>query len=235
MCVDDDPEILDLCELYMGKSKKIKVIKVASPRKALDIFRAAPVDAIISDYRMPEMDGIALLKQVRALSETVPFVLLTGKGDEEVAMVAMNLGANLYIKKSGSPREKFLDMENQILRCVEAAQSHALLADSLALWKYLCQKAPIPIAIFSSHLVCEYGNDLFLGSVPDGRAVAGLTLEELFPGAPGAWDEAISWLRSVLEMKGAQKGDPGAWDVQVFDEPAKKRVLIIYGITPGGG
>jgi DNA-binding response OmpR family regulator len=64
---------------------------------ALDILKNSPegrIETIVSDYQMPGTNGLELLKQVRDLNETIPFILFTGKGREEIAIEALEHGAD---------------------------------------------------------------------------------------------------------------------------------------------
>jgi CheY-like chemotaxis protein len=65
--------------------------------EAITKLQARRYDGIISDYQMPDMDGIAFLKYVRAHYECLPFILFTGRGREEVVIDAVNNGADFYI------------------------------------------------------------------------------------------------------------------------------------------
>ena len=60
-----------------------------------------PLDLIISDYNMPEMDGLGLLRAVRGhpTVRKVPFILLTGRGDKELVVKAAQSGVNNYLVK----------------------------------------------------------------------------------------------------------------------------------------
>jgi len=64
-----------------------------------NLFKKYCPDLIISDVRMPNMDGIELLESIRKISKDVIIVFITGHGNEELALQALQLGANNYIKK----------------------------------------------------------------------------------------------------------------------------------------
>jgi two-component system chemotaxis response regulator CheY len=70
-------------------------------KKALDTVTTQPLDLIISDFNMPEMDGIGLLQAVRGnpAVRKVPFILLTGRGDRELVVKAAQAGVNNYLIK----------------------------------------------------------------------------------------------------------------------------------------
>ena len=59
---------------------------------------------------MPGMDGIKFLKAVRAQYPVLPFIIFTGRGREEVAMEALNCGADRYIQKGGDPKSQFTEL-----------------------------------------------------------------------------------------------------------------------------
>ena len=60
-------------------------------------------DAVISDYQMPDVDGLQYLKKVRGTDKDLPFVLFTGRGREEVVIEAYNSGVSFYVQKGGDP------------------------------------------------------------------------------------------------------------------------------------
>ena len=80
-------------------------------------------DAIVSDYQMPGMDGIGFLKEVRSSGNTVPFILFTGRGREEVVIQALNEGANFYLQKGGDPIAQFAELSHKIQIAVEHHRS----------------------------------------------------------------------------------------------------------------
>jgi signal transduction histidine kinase len=72
---------------------------------------------------MPEMDGITLLKQIRARTRDLPFILFTGKGREEVVIEALNNGADFYLQKGGDPKAQFTELEHKIRQAIRQHES----------------------------------------------------------------------------------------------------------------
>ncbi|MFB6137606.1 MAG: GAF domain-containing protein [Halobacteriaceae archaeon] len=100
LVVDDDPEVLGLLREWLDRSDhEFAVETTTDPTAALERFRAEPVDCVVSDYQMPEMTGVDLLRAVREVDPEVPFVLFTGHGSEAVASEAINAGVTRYVTK----------------------------------------------------------------------------------------------------------------------------------------
>ncbi len=92
LIVDDDPDVRGAIRRAL-RGSEYAVIEAADGPVGLAIFRTNPIDVVISDYEMPEMDGLEFLQRVRLHDPRVLRVLLTGHADLQVAMRALNEGA----------------------------------------------------------------------------------------------------------------------------------------------
>jgi signal transduction histidine kinase/DNA-binding NarL/FixJ family response regulator len=117
--VDDDPDLLEVGRLFLERSGNIRIETALSAEEGLNKLRTTPYDIVISDYQMPGMDGIAFLKVVRTRYPKLPFVIFTGRGREEVAIEALNSGADRYIQKGGDPRSQFTELIHTVKDSVE--------------------------------------------------------------------------------------------------------------------
>ncbi|HPJ30528.1 MAG TPA: PAS domain S-box protein [Methanothrix sp.] len=137
LMVDDDPDILELSAIFLERSGYIKVDGAESAACALKrlLGGTGPYDVVISDYAMPEMDGIAFLKAVRSQNPHLPFILFTGKSREEVVIEALNSGADYYMQKDGNPQVLFAELSHQIRQAAdrEKARKADLVQRDLAL------------------------------------------------------------------------------------------------------
>ena len=99
LIVDDEQNMQSVLRiLFQSKGYNTKV--AANGREAIEVLSSHdPVDLVISDLKMPEMDGIALLKQIKILWPALPFILITAYGTIERAVEAMKLGAVDFITK----------------------------------------------------------------------------------------------------------------------------------------
>jgi len=87
-------------------------------------------DVIVSDYQMPEIDGIEFLRQLREEENPVPFIIFTGKGREDAVIEAYNTGADFYLAKGGNPRAMFLDLTHKIEQVVTRRRAEEALRKS---------------------------------------------------------------------------------------------------------
>lgn len=98
--VDDEEMVLTSLQAYLNLETDYEVHTFSSARAALDYLQSGHVDLVISDYLMPEMDGITFLSKVRDLHPEAPRIILTGYADKENAIKGINeVGLYQYIEK----------------------------------------------------------------------------------------------------------------------------------------
>jgi len=108
LCVDDEESLLEQSEIYLEQFlDEAEVDTSSSVNNALDKINKNDYSIIISDYFMEPKDGIDFLEELRENDDDTPFVIFTGKGREEIAMQALNLGANQYVQKGGDPKSQY--------------------------------------------------------------------------------------------------------------------------------
>jgi PAS domain S-box-containing protein len=128
--VDDEEVLLDLGRIYLEQGGEFSVVTADSTRKGLDFLASHPVDLIISDYQMPDIDGLAFLKIVREKYPDTPFILFTGRGREEVVIEAINNGADFYLQKGGEPKAQFAELKHKIKTAIERRSAINALRES---------------------------------------------------------------------------------------------------------
>ena len=96
--VDDDPKAGELM-LRFSENAAFTCKVFQNPALALSEFKQHGADLIVSDLRMPGMSGTDLLQAVRAINDSVPFIIITGYANVDDAIEALRLGANDFIKK----------------------------------------------------------------------------------------------------------------------------------------
>ncbi len=98
LLVDDEIEFLETLVKRL-KKRKLNVTSVESGRKALEVIQSDPIDVVVLDVRMPDMDGLETLKEIKRIKPSIEVIMLTGHASVEVAIQGMELGAFDYLMK----------------------------------------------------------------------------------------------------------------------------------------
>ena len=111
LIVDDEKDFVELFSLRL-KGRGERVYTAFSGKQALEVLKETSIDVVILDVRMPEMDGIDTLKQIKALYPIVEVILLTGHGSTETAVEGLKSGAFDYLMKPADFEEINIKLEN---------------------------------------------------------------------------------------------------------------------------
>ncbi|MDF1614782.1 sigma-54-dependent transcriptional regulator [Desulfurivibrio dismutans] len=98
LVVDDEPNYLVILSELL-RDEGYETFTAASAEEALKIARQTDLDLIITDMRMPGMDGLELLKTVKSINPSLPVIMITAFGEVEKAVAAMRTGAFNYLTK----------------------------------------------------------------------------------------------------------------------------------------
>ena len=90
LVVDDEHDILTALGAFLEGALGVEVVRAESGKAALAALGKQPVDLVISDFRMPQMNGLEFLQQVQAKYPGIPRVMLTAFPDMELAIRALN-------------------------------------------------------------------------------------------------------------------------------------------------
>ena len=132
LCVDDEPSILSALK-RLFRSQGFAILTANSGKEALEMLAAEPVDLVISDMRMPEMDGAQFLGEVFARWPETTRILLTGYADATTTIAAINRGHIWrYVSKPWN--------DDELLQAVHQALAHQKLARENAQLTQLTQR-----------------------------------------------------------------------------------------------
>ncbi|HAE35552.1 MAG: sigma-54-dependent Fis family transcriptional regulator [Chitinophagales bacterium] len=115
LVIDDDPTFCRMLEGFLQR-KGMDAKGVFSGEEALLTMEKETFDIILSDYRLPEKDGIELLDEIREHHGPVPFIIMTSYADIRIAVRAMKLGAYDYVTKPVNPDEILLSIKGAMER-----------------------------------------------------------------------------------------------------------------------
>ncbi|WP_321506201.1 PAS domain S-box protein [uncultured Methanoregula sp.] len=142
--VDDEPDLPDLARLFLEGTGAFTVTLARSGEEGLGLIARQDFDAIVSDYQMPEMDGIDFLKNVRKSHGNIPFILFTGRGREDVVIEAINNGVDFYLRKGSDPQAQFAELAQGIRQAVDRRSPEELRdADGQSRESEKRQKEPV--------------------------------------------------------------------------------------------
>ena len=111
LIVDDEEDFLHTLAKRLEK-RKLKVLKAESGEAALEVIRRESVDVVALDVRMQGMDGIDVLRAIKALDPEIEVVMLTGHASVEVAVEGMEEGAFDYLMKPVSIDELLFKLQD---------------------------------------------------------------------------------------------------------------------------
>jgi serine phosphatase RsbU (regulator of sigma subunit) len=190
MVVDDEEMVTTTLATYLELETDYDVLTFQSPLEALEQLKKKTVDLIISDFLMPDMDGLVFLREVKKLHPEITTILLTGYADKENAIKGINeVGLYQYIEKPWDNdhlklvirngittrnlrellQKKIKEMDNLLLERDKLAQENKMLQEELALARNV-QESLLPkefpsskgISIFGKYLpALQVGGDFY--------------------------------------------------------------------------
>jgi len=170
--VDDEEGLLEIAKEFLELEGDMSVDTVSSVDTALKLISGTTYDAIISDYQMPEMDGIRFLKLMRSNGADTPFILFTGRGREEVVIEALKNGADHYIKKGGDPMAQYAELANLVRQTVRRKEAEEAIRYNATRFRALIENTRdlVTIIDWSGYIVY---------SSPSTKNALGYTMDEI--------------------------------------------------------
>jgi len=130
LIVDDEPGMLEICQEILEELGEVSIATCSRATQALDQIRENGVDLLVTDIRMPGMNGVELLEAARKEDPNVPVLLLTAYPTVETAVEALRLGASDYLIKPFHP-DQLLEVSRRLLENLRLRSEHRLLARQL--------------------------------------------------------------------------------------------------------
>jgi CheY-like chemotaxis protein len=156
LVVDDEPGLADLAAEYLERvDGDLSIATATSATDALALVRDdGEFDCVVSDYNMPELNGLELLEATREAYPSLPFVLYTGRGSEEIASEAISAGVTDYVQK-GSGTDHYEVLAKRIENAISQHRAEVRLRETHAKIEALHQTAAKVAACTDRTELCE--------------------------------------------------------------------------------
>lgn len=130
LVVDDDADFAETAAVFLERAEEtFDVLTVSGPDEAMSVLEQEQIDAVVSDYQMPEQTGLDLLTEVRSEAPSLPFFLFTGKGSEDIASEAISAGVTDYLRKDRGS-EQYIVLANRIQNAVSKRRAEQSLREN---------------------------------------------------------------------------------------------------------
>ena len=114
LLVDDDADMLDLMHLAFNESGNFDVTACLDAQDAVEILKKQLIAVVISDYRMPVMNGGVFVRAARETGYKGLFIIYSGRGKDPLIDQARRDGADVYVPRSGDFIKEFLSIKSII-------------------------------------------------------------------------------------------------------------------------
>ncbi len=167
LLVEDDRDLCDILKTGLEREwEGYRIVRCYSGSDALRRLKGRPFDILLTDVRLPGMDGMRLMEAAKALQKDLQTIVITGHGDFETAVEALRMGAANFLTKP-------LDMDVlhiAIQRAVEKRSMARNLAESEARYRSLFEDSPVPLWEADYTAVKQYLDGLRKNGVTDLRS-----------------------------------------------------------------
>ena len=189
LVIDDEAAQRDVLTGYL-KKKGYKIFSASSGKEGIEITKNNPVDIILSDFKMPDLNGIEVLEKVKEINPEISLVIVTAYGTVENAVKAMRLGAFDYISKP-------VDLDELDLMIERIIEHKSLKSENQLLKTQLQEKHKISSVISNSQKMEEVIN--VAARVADSKATV------LITGENGTGKEVLA---KAIHYMSPRKGKP---------------------------
>lgn len=131
LLVEDDIPVAKVYQAYL-KHEPYEVVHVVEGKTALDVVNQNATDMVILDLKLPDMDGLDVLKHIQDMTLPCPVIVITAHGSVEVAVEAMQLGASDFMLKPFNRDQLIYTVRNTLERQRLIVAERSLLAETLA-------------------------------------------------------------------------------------------------------
>ena len=130
LIVDDEPDMLKLLSMILKEKTPYEITTTNNPLEALDLAKKGGFDLVISDLKMPGLDGIELIEAVKQIDVDIPIIIITAYGTIESATEAIQKGGFDFITKPFR-KEQILFTIDKALKWLKVQKENKMLKEQL--------------------------------------------------------------------------------------------------------
>ncbi len=130
LIVDDEPDMLKLLSMIIRGKTPYEVTITNNPVEAVELVRNSSFDIVIADLKMPGLDGLQLLDEVKKRDEDVPVIIITAYGTIDAATEAIQKGAFDFITKPFK-KEQILFTIEKAIKWLRVQRENKILKEKL--------------------------------------------------------------------------------------------------------
>jgi PAS domain S-box-containing protein len=220
--VDDELGLLKVAKQCLELQGPFQVDTATSVEEALNKLKEKEYDAVVSDYQMPGKDGLEFLEMLRKNGNTIPFIMFTGKGREEVAVRAWSLGADHYVNKTGDPETVYCELAHCLRSTVEKHFAEAQIKEKVQKLQTIYQNAVEGISYVDAEENIVFANKAFADIIGyEQEQLAGMSLRKIVD------DE--NWERIENETKRRRQEESSRYEAEFRRRDGTVRNVMISG------
>lgn len=168
--VDNEAASLTLVKTLLEDTGGFTVDVTTSVKGAIRMMVTKRYDALVSDYCMPEIDGLEFLQMVRERDGGIPFILFSGRSREDVVIEAFNSGVSFFVQKGHDMEAQFADLAHKVRQAVARHEAEEDLQTKQLQSRMAIDLARIASWEYDVHTNLYWFDDLFyelLGTTAD--------------------------------------------------------------------
>lgn len=128
---DDEVDRMAVRRALRNSELAVNVTEATNPKDARDLLHHQHFDCVLLDFRLPEQNGLSLVRQLRQAGVDIPIIVLTGQGDEQIAVDLMKAGASDYMVKTRVTAGSLTQLLRNAIRIYQAEQRESAARDAL--------------------------------------------------------------------------------------------------------
>lgn len=183
LIVDDEPDMLSMLRLMLRKGCGCEVVSAHSGKEALQLLTEVQPDVVVSDIKMPDLDGLSLLQRIGEHDATISVVMMTGYGTIDMAVRALKDGAYDFLEKPFD-RDTIMRVVQNALERTTLLRTNSYLQDRLkslgVVEGFVGQSAPLKRALqLMSRVADSDATVLIRGESGTGKELAARALHAM--------------------------------------------------------